>query len=117
MSTDCDLIFDVVFMTGMTIVAGANFWLLYRGYRRCMKHLEDLESPALVRQDIANITFDAMMAVAWGIFVGLKHRQCRQRTPLVPADFLYLPVGLHRLPCFAADGSAAIRRAADLVNC
>lgn len=72
MPTDLDLIFNVIYMTGTTLLGGVNIWFVYRGYRRCMKHLEARESPAVVRQDIANLTFGAMLASAWGVLVGMS---------------------------------------------
>lgn len=72
MMTDRDLIFDVIYKSVMTLVGAANIWLVYRDYRRCMLHVEDRESPAVVRRDIANITFGAMLAAAWGVFIGMS---------------------------------------------
>lgn len=72
MPMDCDLIIDVIYMVGMSLVAAANFWIVYNKYRQCLKHLEDCESPATVKNDIANLTFDAMYAIAWGVFAGIS---------------------------------------------
>jgi hypothetical protein len=71
MSTDRDLIINVIYMTGMVASAAGNIWLVYRGYRKCMKHIDGRASATVVRRDLANITFGAMLAAAWGVFVGM----------------------------------------------
>jgi hypothetical protein len=70
MLTDRVVILSVLIAAVMSVVLGASTWFVYFRYRQCMKHLDTRESPAVVRQDIASITFDAMMTIAWGILTG-----------------------------------------------
>ena len=71
MSTDHDLIFNVIYVTGMAALAALNISWVYRAYRNCMKHIDERASVAIVRQDLANITFGALLAAAWGVIVGM----------------------------------------------
>lgn len=71
MSTDHDLIFNVIFMIGMAASAAVNIWYVYRTYQIGIKHIDERASIAIVRQDLANVTFGAMLVAAGGVFVGM----------------------------------------------
>jgi hypothetical protein len=62
--------FDVLYAVGMAIVFAANTWLVYFKYRQCLKRVEDGESPAVLRQCFADLTFDAMIAIGIAILFG-----------------------------------------------
>jgi hypothetical protein len=72
MSSESDLIFDGIYVAGMSLVAGMNIWAVYSKYRQCVKHLEERANPAVLRQDIADITFAAMIAIAWAVLSGVS---------------------------------------------
>jgi hypothetical protein len=70
MPTDSDVLFDVIFVSAMSLSGGFSIWFVYRGYRRCMTHLEAGENAAVMRKDIANLTFDALLAIGWAVVLG-----------------------------------------------
>jgi hypothetical protein len=65
-----DLI-DVIYTAGMCAAGGVNIWLVRRAYRRCIQHVESRASLAVLRKDIADITFGAMLAAGWGVLLGM----------------------------------------------
>ena len=72
MATDHDGVLGIVYIVGMMIVAGLNTCAIYNKYRRCMKHLEEGASATVMRKDVADLTFDALIAVVWGVSLGMS---------------------------------------------
>ena len=70
MANDFDVLFDVIFASAMSLSGGLAIWFVYSGYRRCMRHLEAGENVAVMRKDIANLTFDALLAIGWAVVLG-----------------------------------------------
>ena len=70
MANDFDVLFDVIFASAMSLSGGLAIWLVYSGYRRCMRHLEAGANVAVMRKDIANLTFDALLAIGWAVLLG-----------------------------------------------
>jgi len=71
MLTDRDVIFSILYAAVMAVIFGASTWFVYFRYGQCIQHLEDRENSEVIRRDIASLTFDAMMALAWGILTGI----------------------------------------------
>ena len=106
-----DMAFTIGYSIVMAITGAANIWLVARAYRRCIQHLDDCKSNEVLRQDLANITFGALMAVAWGVLVGVSIGGIAREFRWVEAALLFFVLGvigilavrpfkqlLHRLP-------------------
>ena len=64
-----------------------------------MKHLDDCESPATVKKDIANLTFDALYAIAWGVFAGFSIAGVAKDLKWIAAALLTCMIGFIGLLC------------------